>query len=164
MSPLIKKLTLDSEILKNYRPVSNLSFISKLIERIAAVQLIDHLKTNNLYEKYQSAYRALHSTETALLRVQNDLLQAVDNHGGAIHVLLDLSAAFDTIDHKKLLNILDTSFGIRGDALKWFESYLSDRQQTVQIGNEFSKSNTLNYGVPQGSVLGPILFTIYFLV
>ena len=103
----------------------------------------------------------MHSTETALLRVQNDLLQAVDKHGGAILVLLDLSAAFDTIDHKKLLNILDVSFGIRGDALKWFESYLTERTQTVQIGKEFSNSQTLKFGVPQGSVLGPILFTIY---
>ena len=120
-----------------------------------SVQLIDHLKINNLYEKYQSAYRALHSTETALLRVQNDLLQAVDKHGGAILVLLDLSAAFDTIDHKKLLNILDVSFGIRGDALKWFESYLTDRTQTVQIGKEFSKSQTLKFGYHRDLYLAP---------
>ena len=90
---------------KNYRPVSNLSFISKLVECIVCVQLVEHLKTNNLYEIFQPAYRQLHSTETALLRVQNDLLQAIDNKGGAISVLLDLSAAFDTIDHQKLLNL-----------------------------------------------------------
>ena len=161
VTPLIKKAILDCEILKNYRPVSNLSFLSKLIERIVCVQLIDHLKHNNLYEVFQSAYRQLHSTETALLRVQNDLLQAVDSHGGAILVLLDLSAAFDTIDHNILLDILDKSFGIRGDALQWFSSYLKDRTQRVQIGSSFSDEHKLSYGVPQGSVLGPILFTIY---
>ena len=161
LTPLIKKLTLDCEILKNYRPVSNLSFISKLIERIVCVQLIEHLEANGLYELFQSAYRQLHSTETALLRVQNDLLQAVDTEGGAILVLLDLSAAFDTIDHQKLLNLLDRSFGIKGSALKWFESYLKERTQTVQVGAAKSKPVTLKYGVPQGSVLGPVLFTIY---
>ena len=117
VTPLIKKLILDCENFKNYRPVSNLSFVSKLIERIICVQLVDHLKENGLYEIFQSAYRQLHSTETALLRVQNDILQAVDSDGGAILVLLDLSAAFDTIDHQKLLDLLDCSFGIRGDAL-----------------------------------------------
>ena len=118
LTPLIKKIILDCEIFKNYRPVSNLSFISKLVERVVCVQWVEHLKTNNLYEIFQSAYRQLHSTETALLRVQNDLLQAIDNEGRAILVLLDLSAAFDTIDHQKLLNLLNQSFGIRGVALK----------------------------------------------
>ena len=141
--------------------MSNLSFLSKLIERIVCVQLVNHLKDNDLYELFQSAYRQLHSTETALLRVQNDLQQSVDSHGGAILVLLDLSAAFDTIDHDKLLNLLDVSFGIRGDALKWFRSYLHNRTQSVKIGESFSDSHTLKFGVPQGSVLGPILFTIY---
>ena len=118
VTPLINKLILHCEIFKNYRPVSNLSFVSKLIERIICVQLVDHLKENDLYEIFQSAYRQLHSTETALLRVQNDIIQAVDSEGGAILVLLDLSAAFDTIDHQKLLDLLDYSFGIRGDALR----------------------------------------------
>ena len=85
----------------------NLSFISKLVERVVCVQLVEHLKTNKLYEIFRSAYRQLHSTETALLRVQNDLVQAVDNEAGAILVLLDLSAAFDTIDHQKLSNLLN---------------------------------------------------------
>ena len=161
VTPLIKKLILDCEIFKNYQPVSNLSFVSKLIERIICVQLVDHLKENDLYEIFQSLYRQLHSTETALLRVQNDILQAVDSEGGAILVLLDLSAAFDTIDHQKLLDLLDYSFGIRGDALRWFKSYLQDRTQTVQIGSSTSEPVTLKYGVPQGSVLGPILFTMY---
>ena len=98
--------------------MSNLSFISKLLERVVCVQLVEHLKTNNLYEIFQSAYRQFHSTETALLRVQNEQFQAVDNEGGAIIMLLDLSAAFDTIDHQKVLNLINESFGIRGVALK----------------------------------------------
>ena len=161
VTPLIKKLFLDCEIFKNYRPVSNFFFVSKLIKRIVCVQLVDHLKENYLYEIFQSAYRQLHSTETALLRVQNDILQAVDSEGGAILVLLDPSAAFDTIDHQKLLDLLDYSFGIRGGALRWFKSYLQDRTQTVQIGSSTSEPVTLKYGVPQGSVLEPILFTMY---
>ena len=127
VTPLIKKLILDCEIFKNYRPVSNLSFVSKLIERIVCVQLVDQLKENDLYEIFQSAYRQLHNTETALFRVQNDRLQAMDSEGGAILVLLDLSAAFDTIDHHNFLDLLNYSFGIRGDALRWFKSYLQDR-------------------------------------
>ena len=161
LTPLIKKIILDCEIFNNYRPVSNLSFISQLVERVVCVQLVEHLKTNNMHEIFHSAYSQRHCTETALLRVQNDLLQTVDNEGGAILVLLDLSAASDTIDHQKLLNLLKQSFGIRGVALKWFESYLKDRTQTVQIGSCTSTPVTLKYGVPQGSVLGPILFTMY---
>ena len=159
--PLLKKAILDCEILKNFRPVSNLSFLSKLIERIVCVQLVDHLKINDLYEVYQSAYRQLHSTETALLCVQNDLLLAVDTHGGAILVLLDLSAALDTIDHHYLLHILESSFGIQGNVLAWFQSNLTVRTQTVHIKKCTSEPHELKYGVPQGSVLGPILFTIY---
>ena len=159
--PLLKKVILDCEILKNFRPVSNLSLLSKLVERIVCVQLVDHLKAHNLYEVFQSAYRQLHSTETALLRIQNDLLRAVDTHGGAILVLLDLSAAFDTIDHHRLLHTLESSFGIQGKALDWFHSYLTGRTQTVHIKKSTSEPHELQYGVPQGSVLGPILFTIY---
>ena len=141
--------------------MSNLSFLSKLIERIVAVQFVQHISDNGLFEVFQSAYRHLHSTETALLRVHNDILQAVDTHGGAILVLLDLSAAFDTIDHNKFLHILEHAFGVKGDTLKWFQSYLSDRTQSVVINKESSDAFTLLFGVPQGTVLGPILFSVY---
>ena len=99
------------------------------------MQLVDHLKENDLYEIFQSANRQLQSTETALLRVKYVIVQAVDSDGGAILVLLDLSAAFDTIDHQKLWGLLDYFFGIRGNALRWFKSYLQYRTQTVQIGS-----------------------------
>ena len=157
----IRKIIHSSPTKSGYRPVSNLSFLSKLIERIVCVQLVNHLDKNGLYEVFQSAYRQLHSTETALLRVQNDILQAVDSRGGTILVLLDLSAAFDTIDHETLIRTLDIYFGIRGDPLKWFLSYLKGRVQSVQIGSTFSREQNLLFGVPQGSVLGPVLFTIY---
>ncbi len=146
---------------KNYRPVSNLAFLSKLPERVVALQLVDHLLNNGLMDKFQSAYREGHSTETALCRVQNDILMELDKAKVVMLVLLDLSAAFDTIDHEILLKRLSRWCGINGTALKWFQLYLKERTQTVSVGSSHSKYKTLKYGVPQGSVLGPILFSIY---
>ena len=160
IKPLLKKIGLEL-IDKNYRPVSNLSFISKLIERAIAVQLIEHLKENNLYDEFQSAYRQFYSTETALLRARNDILMEMDKQKVVLLLLLDLSAAFDTIDHNILLNRLEKRCGVTGTALKWFASYLSKRKQFVRIGDHDSEKKELSYGVPQGSVLGPILFCIY---
>ena len=159
--PLLKKPGLDPEGYNNYRPVSNLTYLSKLIERAVAGQLTNHLNINGLYEGKQSAYRKFHSTETALVRVNNDLLKAVSESGGAILVLLDLSAAFDTIDHSLLLQTLEQRMLVTSDALKWFKSYLEDRVQSVSVDGEQSPERKLKYGVPQGSVLGPILFTAY---
>ena len=132
--PLIKKVTLDPETFKNYRPVSNLSFISKILEKVIARGLNEYLADNNLHTKMQSAYKGFHSTETALLRVHNDLTRALDNKQMAILVLLDLSAAFDTIEHDTLLKRLRTRFGISGKALDWIESYIKGRTQYVSIG------------------------------
>ena len=159
--PLLKKADLDHEELKNYRPVSNLEFLSKTVERAYCSILVEHLGLNGLLGKFQSAYRKSHSTETALTRVINDILRAVDKDGGAILILLDLSAAFDTIDHDKLLHLLETSFGVTGLALLWVKSYLTERSQTVKIGEAISEVLNLLFGVPQGSVLGPVLFIIY---
>jgi hypothetical protein len=161
VTPLLKKASLDPELLKNYRPVSNLSFISKLVERVVAKRLADHMQTNNLHENMQSAYRQYHSTETALLKVQNDILCAIDDQNCVLLVLLDLSAAFDTVDHQILFDRLTKRCGVTGNAHKWFQSYLSDRIQAVQIEGSSSSKQDLNCGVPQGSVLGPILFSIY---
>jgi hypothetical protein len=159
--PALKKPSLDNNELKNYRPISNLAFTSKIIERAVSRRLEDHCAKNNIDTYYQSAYKRNHSTESALVRVQNDLLMAVDRLGGAILVLLDLSAAFDTIDHSILLNTLRSNFGVSGPALEWFNSYLCNRQQAVRIGDVTSKDRPLSFGVPQGSVLGPQLFSIY---
>ena len=159
--PLLKKPSLDAEVLKHYRPVSNLAFISKIIEKAVVLQLNDHLSTNNLFETYQSAYRRLHSTETALLKVQNDILIALDNKQAVVLLLLDLSATFDTVCHTTLLKLLKSRYGITGKVLTWMESYLTNRCQAVMVNNHISSSRDLSFGVPQGSVLGPILFSLY---
>ncbi len=161
VTPLIKKPGADCENLSNYRPISNLKFVSKVVERVAASQLQQYLMDNNLYGKLQSAYRKHHSTETALLRVQNDITRALDNRKDVVLVLLDLSSAFDTVDHQILLHRLRDRFGIGGTALEWFSSYLSDRKQVVSICGQTSESQSLACGVPQGSVCGPFLFTLY---
>ena len=161
--PLLKKKYLDHETFKNYRPVSNLPFMSNILEKIVANRLLTHMKNNDLHEVMQSAYKQLHSTETALIRVQNDILMHLDNKCGVMLILLDLSAAFDTIDHATLFHQLQHRLGISGTALKWFMSYLSGRTQSVSVENICSKPSPLQFGVPQGSVLGPLLYTIYTL-
>jgi hypothetical protein len=135
--------------------------LSKLLERVVLRRLTSHMLSLDLMVPVQSAYRANHSTETALLRVMNDLLLAVDNGDGAALVLLDLSAAFDTIDHTVLLSCLECRFGLKGVVLDWFRSYLSNRRQSVRISGKSSSPSPLLFGVPQGSVLGPVLFTMY---
>ncbi len=158
--PLLKKLGLDL-ILKNFRPVSNLIFISKICERIVADQFHDHCSVNSLFTLLQSAYKEGHSTETTLVKVQNDLLRAMDNDEVVLLLLLDLSAVFDTVSHDIMLSRLEHRFGISGTALKWFESYLRGRKQSVLIQGTRSDLQELEWGVPQGSVLGPLLFTCY---
>ena len=175
--PVLKKSTLDKNVLQNYRPVSNIRYYSKIIEKIASIQLQDHLRAHGLQEEYQSAYRAQHSTETALLRVKTDILTEMDNGRAVFVVLLDLSAAFDTVDHQILLDCLSTNFNITGVALGWIRSYLLDRSFRVSTGGDLSVSEdaegsgstepavskkvNLEYGVPQGSVLGPLFFVLY---
>ena len=159
--PLIKNQSLDPDCLKNYRPVSNLSFMSKVIEKVVAVHLNNHIKSNNLDEPTQSAYKPYHSTETALLRVSNDILRSIDNKQPVLLVLLDLSAAFDTVDHTILIQRLQQRLGITGVALQWFTSYLTNRTQQVTIDSCLSDTVCLLWGVPQGSVLGPQLFSVY---
>ena len=158
--PLLKKANLDPNCLRNYRPISSLPFLSKVLERIVLKQFLLHLQSHSLLEPFQSAYRKCHSTETALLRVVNDLLQASDTGHVSILPLIDLSAAFDTTDHGILINRLHTTFGCTGKVLDWFTSYLTCRTQSVFVGHE-SAPSALKCGAPQGSVLGPLLFTLY---
>ena len=136
-------------------------FLSKVTEKAVFDQLHSHLAENDLYPLLQSAYRKQHSTETALLKVVNDIFHKMNRRHITLLVLLDLSAAFDTVDHKILLQRLETSFGITDSALMWFKSYLSDRSQHVIVDGAYSDSTELSHGVPQGSCLGPLLFTIY---
>ncbi len=124
LQPLIKKALLDSDIFKNYRPISNLTFISKVIEKVVAVTMKEHIYTHCLHDPLQSAYLELHSTETALIKVQNDILYALDNGNCVILTMLDLSAALNTVDHKILLSRLSSRFGIQGKALTWLESFV----------------------------------------
>ena len=141
--------------------VSNLSYISKIVERAVVNQVMAHVNEHNLLPVCQSAYRKHHSTETALLKVQSDILQSMDCGDVTLLVLIDLSAAFDTVDHKILLQRLLTEFGISGTPLKWLQSYLDGRRQVITINDAQSPEYLLQHGVPQGSCLGPILFSLY---
>ena len=161
VTPILKKKSLDANMLKNYRPISNLSFISKLVERAADSQISDYLTAHNLLAPTQSAYRRYHSVETSLLKVQNDILHYLDNSQGILLVLLDLSAAFDTIDHQILLNRMKNDYAITDQVLAWHKSYLTNRSQIISINNIHSQRTPLNFGVPQGSVIGPKDFIIY---
>ena len=125
------------------------------------MQLTNHLASNHLTHKFQSAYRAGHSTETALLGIVSDILTASDDSQVPILTLLDLSAAFDIIDHSILLSLLEKHFNVSGLALSWFKSFLSNRFQFVSVRRSNSKLSKLDYGIPQGSVLGPTLFVLY---
>ena len=131
ITPILKKAGMETTDPKSYRPISNLSVLSKLLERLVVKQLVAYLKDNDLLPDRQSAYRANHSTETAVLRVLSDILLALDSGDLAVLtlLLLDLSAAFDSVDHATLLQRLRISYGIGGSVIAWFTSYLSDRSQ-----------------------------------
>ncbi len=160
VSPLLKKPALNPALLENYRPVSLLPFIAKSLERVVFNQLSLFLAQNNILDHNQSGFRSGHSTETALLSVTEALRLARAASKSSVLILLDLSAAFDTVNHQILMSIL-RKMGISGTTLLWFESYLSDRSFRVSWRGEVSKSQLLATGVPQGSVLGPLLFSIY---
>ena len=161
--PLLKGLDslLDTEIFKNYRPVSNLQLIGKIIESIIGTRLDEHMDINQLHCNNQYGYKKNHSTELLLLKIANDLLLSCDRKIPTLVMLLDLSAAFDTVDQDKMLAILENNFGITGTALNWFKSFLKGRTQKVCVNNTFSEDAYLDFGVPQGSILGPKLFNIY---
>uniref|UniRef100_A0A3P9C069 Reverse transcriptase domain-containing protein n=1 Tax=Maylandia zebra TaxID=106582 RepID=A0A3P9C069_9CICH len=159
VTPLLKKQNLDPSSASNYRPISKLPFVSKLLKISSGLYYVNY----TFLTLFQSGFQKQHSTETALLRVYNDLLMASDAGNCSVIILLDLSAAFDTIDHKILLNRLKVLAAISGSALDWFSSYLSDRTFSVRTDRFTSDIAALTCGVPQGSVLGPLLFSFYML-
>ena len=163
VTPLLKELDdiIDIDTKKNYRPVSNLQFLSKLIERVVKLRLNQHMTENNLHSDFEHGYKKDNSTETLLLKVVNDLLIACDNHHPTVVLLLDLSAAFDTVDQNILIRILEEEIGIKGKALDWFKSFLTGRTQKVKIGESYSKEGNLDFGMGQGTILSPDLFNIY---
>ena len=162
VSTLLKKSTLSRDDMKNCRPVSNLSFLSKILEEVVASRLNSHTNMSHTSNHYQSAYRKFQSTETALLKIHNDILSSMDDGRVIAFTLLDLSAAFDTIDHTILLRRLGDWFGVSGKALDWFKSHLPGRSQKIKLSNCLSSRSDLSFGVPPRSVLGPLYFyTLY---
>ena len=142
----------------SFSPISNLTFLSKIIERIATKQLILHADQNELFPARQSAYRRFHSTESAVLVVHNDIIRVIDEGHVVALALLDLSSAFDTVDHPTLLSILQSRFSVTGQPLDWFRSSLTGRTQVFTTHSGHILPVSLISGVPQGSRLGPAQF------
>ena len=147
--------------MNNYQPVSNLCFIAKILEKLVLSQVSSYLNSHNLYNTCQSACCPGHSTETAPLKVVNDLFLSLNKGNISAQALLDFSSAFDTIDHPILVHSLHTDFGFTDTVLQWFSFYLTDRTHYVSLSNHYSAFAPVHSGVLQSSVLGPILFTMY---
>ncbi|KAF7247933.1 Nephrocystin-3 [Varanus komodoensis] len=158
--PVLKKASLDPGMAANYRPVANIPFLGKVLERVVAGQLQALLDETDYLDPFQSGFRPGYGTESALVALYDDLCREKDRGSASLLVLLDLSAAFDTIDHGILLDRL-AGLGVGGTALRWFRSYLNDRFQKVVLGDYGSAPWQLCHGVPQGSILSPLLFNIY---
>jgi hypothetical protein len=160
ISPLLKKKHLNNEDLSNYRPVAQLPFLSKICERLVYRRLSQFLESHNLLDPFQAAYRPHHSCEASLTYITDFAIHAMDSGRISLLVLLDLSSAFDCVDHHILLRILST-LGIQGDSLRWLHNYLTNRTQRTKVRDSISTPLPTKFGVPQGSVLGPLLFSIY---
>uniref|UniRef100_A0A3Q3IMY9 Reverse transcriptase domain-containing protein n=1 Tax=Monopterus albus TaxID=43700 RepID=A0A3Q3IMY9_MONAL len=156
--PLLKEG--DPSEVNNYRPISKLCVLAKILEKIVSDQLKGFLESNYILSPFQSGFRKQHSTVTATLKFLNDVLQALDCKKHCVALFIDLSKAFDTVDHVLLINSL-LRIGLSEGAIPWFRNYLSNRRQAVQLGGSSSSFLEILKGVPQGSVLGPILFSIY---
>ena len=159
--PRLKKPSLNADVLNSFRPISNLSFLSKLVERVAAVRISAHIESQQLLPSCQSAYRAHHSTETAIVAVHDDLVRSIDSSDICALVVLDVSAAFDTVDHQSLLQVLSRRFAVADTALNWYKSYLSQCTQTFSVNDQMSGPHSVSCSIPQGSVLGPLKFAAY---
>ena len=143
----------------DFRPISLLPTFSKILEKSANVQIVAYLQKYSLLDPYQSAYKKNHSTNTALLKITDDILDAIDDSEITLLIFLDFSKAFDTVNHKILIEKLKI-LGFQNDTCDWINSYLCNRYQMVVVGEEKSDWIQIENGVPQGSILGPLLFTI----
>ena len=159
ITPLIKKQSLDASELKNYRPVLNIPYLSKIIEKFAINNINRYV--NGLGEELQSAYKPKHSTETVLYKVKDDIMRSICQHKGVYLVLFDLSSAFDTVHHELLLKRLIDVIGVRGNVSKWVQSYLSGRTTRMCIDGVLSDPSEIEFGLPQGSIVGPSMFSMY---
>ena len=162
VKPLIKSLS-KGTIQQNYRPFSNLTFISKDVKKITLNQFTQHCEDYHLLPDYQSAYRKFHSCETSPIKLVNNLPWAMEKQEVTAVTILNLSAAFYKVNHDLLLGVLNKRFGIKDKALKWYEQYLKPRKFKISINNTYSKEQTINYSVPQGSIQGAFLFNAYAL-
>ena len=144
----------------NYRPIAVLPVLSKILERHVTKSLTNYLNENNLIFKYQSAFRENHSTETALIKLTDELLFNMDNDKVTGMISIDLKKAFDLVSHEILLQKLQI-YGLSDSAVKWFHFYLSDRQQCVKVNGCTSSLLPINQGIPQGTIVGPMLFLIF---
>ena len=145
----------------NYRPVSNLKCISKVLETVALQQFNERCRTFHLLPDYQSAYRQYYSFETALIKIVNDILWHMEGQEVTAMACIDLSAAFDTVDHGTLEKVLRVKFGITGKTLSWFFSYLRPRDFMVNVGEAYSSKKSVTFSVPQGTCAGPVLYSAY---
>ena len=156
VTPILKKRCLDHNDLNNYRPISNLRFIAKILQKLGLSHISSYLNSYNHYNTCQSAYRPGHSTETAIRIVVKFLFLSLSKGDLSALALLDFSSAFDTIDHPILVHRLHTDLGFTDTVLQWFSSYLTDRTCYISLSNHCSAFAPVHSGVPQGSVFGPI--------
>ena len=159
VTPVLKKKM--SNDMSNYRPISSLPLMSKILEKLACTQLINHIENNlpKVYNAYQSAYKKYHSTETLLFHLKDKLMGYLDDEQLVCLVQLDLSSAFDLVHHDTLIQRISTTWNIDGKVKNWLTTYLTNRFQIIVHNGEQSSAQFIGHGVPQGSVLGPFLFT-----
>ena len=155
VTPILKKPGLPSTDPANFRPISNLNNISKILERLFLSRLLPHINSSSNFNSFQSAYRPHHFTETALTFTLDNVFHAADTGSATLLVSLDLSAAFDSINHNILISRLSSCFGLTGLALDWISSYLHNRRQSVKIGDACSPPFDITSGMPHGVRPGP---------
>lgn len=158
--PILKKPGADSSVLSNFRPISLLPYLGKVLEAHVTTCLSSFIESSQTLDSHQAGFRPAHSTESVILAVLDELRKSADMDSPQALVLLDLSAAFDTVDHNILIDRVSDA-GIQGPALQWLSSFLSNRSQAVRLGNFSSKAKALTCGVHQGSSLSPLLFNLY---